>query len=193
MGLWIAWSRSAAVAVWDSGPLIDVEERERIFRRGERGRHGAKLSGTGLGLALARDQAEASGGSLQLRISASALATGLPAAGNAFVLGCRSAQQPQHQPAAPQREGFGPLHAGAIAIAGVAPKRWPSRRGTSSVGITPQSPASTVRVPGGLRLRPISSPSTKAAGSSSCSRADGSTGESHHCLRPRDRGTRQWQ
>ena len=37
------------LAVWDSGPLIDLEERERIFRRGERGRHGAKLSGTGLG------------------------------------------------------------------------------------------------------------------------------------------------
>ena len=87
LGLWIALeSDQLQLAVWDSGPLIDVEERERIFRRGERGRHGAKLSGTGLGLALARDQAEASGGSLQLRIPASALATGLPAAGNAFVL-----------------------------------------------------------------------------------------------------------
>ena len=87
LGLWIALeSDQLQLAVWDSGPLIDLEERERIFRRGERGRHGAKLSGTGLGLALARDQAEASGGSLQLQIPASALAPGLPAAGNAFVL-----------------------------------------------------------------------------------------------------------
>ena len=87
LGLWISLeSDQLQLAVWDSGPLIDVEERERIFRRGERGRHGAKLSGTGLGLALARDQAEASGGSLQLQIPASAFAPGLPAAGNAFVL-----------------------------------------------------------------------------------------------------------
>ena len=48
LGLWIALeSDQLQLAVWDSGPLIDVEERERIFRRGERGRHGAKLSGTG--------------------------------------------------------------------------------------------------------------------------------------------------
>ena len=44
------------------------------------------LKQIGLGLALARDQAEASGGSLQLQVPASALAAGLPAAGNAFVL-----------------------------------------------------------------------------------------------------------
>ena len=87
LGLWIASGPDQLqVSVWDSGPLIDVDERERIFQRGERGRHGAKLSGTGLGLALARDQAEASGGSLQLHCPASALAPGLPAAGNAFVL-----------------------------------------------------------------------------------------------------------
>ena len=87
LGLWIASAPDQLqVAIWDSGPLIDVDERERIFQRGERGRHGAKLSGTGLGLALARDQAEASGGSLQLHCPASALAPGLPAAGNAFVL-----------------------------------------------------------------------------------------------------------
>ncbi len=87
LGLWIgSGPDQLQLAVWDSGPLIDVDERERIFQRGERGRHGAKLSGTGLGLALARDQAEASGGSLQLHCPASGLAPGLPAAGNAFVL-----------------------------------------------------------------------------------------------------------
>ena len=87
LGLWIASGPDQLqLAVWDSGPLIDLDERERIFQRGERGRHGAKLSGTGLGLALARDQAEASGGSLQLHCPASALAPGLAAAGNAFVL-----------------------------------------------------------------------------------------------------------
>ena len=87
LGLWIASGPDQLqLAVWDSGPLIDLDERERIFQRGERGRHGAKLSGTGLGLALARDQAEASGGSLQLHCPASALAPGLAAAGDAFVL-----------------------------------------------------------------------------------------------------------
>ena len=87
LGLWIASGPDQLqLAVWDSGPLIDLDERERIFQRGERGRHGAKLSGTGLGLALARDQAEATGGSLQLHCPASALAPGLAAAGNAFVL-----------------------------------------------------------------------------------------------------------
>ena len=87
LGLWFASGPDQLqLAVWDSGPLIDLDERERIFQRGERGRHGAKLSGTGLGLALARDQAEASGGSLQLHCPASALAPGLAAAGNAFVL-----------------------------------------------------------------------------------------------------------
>jgi signal transduction histidine kinase len=87
LGLWMTYeSDELQLAVWDSGPLIDADERERIFRRGERGRHGAKLSGTGLGLALARDQAEASGGSLRLLAPASELAVGLPAGGNAFVL-----------------------------------------------------------------------------------------------------------
>ena len=53
LGLWIgSGPDQLQLAVWDSGPLIDVDERERIFQRGERGRHGAKLSGTGLGLAL---------------------------------------------------------------------------------------------------------------------------------------------
>ncbi|MFM7651839.1 MAG: sensor histidine kinase [Vulcanococcus sp.] len=71
------------LTVWDSGPAIPAEERERIFARGERGSTGRHRPGTGLGLALGRDLAHSLGGDLSL------LATPEPAAagnGNAFRL-----------------------------------------------------------------------------------------------------------
>jgi signal transduction histidine kinase len=55
-----------SLTVWDSGPAIPEQERERIFQRGERGSTGRHLPGTGLGLALARDLARNLGGDLQL-------------------------------------------------------------------------------------------------------------------------------
>ena len=87
LGLWCLQNEGMLrLAVWDSGPAIAPEERDRIFQRGERGQRGAGLSGTGLGLALARDQAEACGGRLDLVVPASQLAPELAASGNAFVL-----------------------------------------------------------------------------------------------------------
>ena len=74
------------LCVWDAGPAIPEAERKRIFERGERGSTGAARAGTGLGLALARDLAEALGGQLELLIPPAALDPALPAQGNAFCL-----------------------------------------------------------------------------------------------------------
>lgn len=74
------------LTVWDGGPAIPSEERERIFERGERGSRGALLAGTGLGLALARDLARGLGGELELCIPPSACSPDLPPQGNAFRL-----------------------------------------------------------------------------------------------------------
>ena len=54
------------LTVWDSGPAIPSDERERIFQRGERGSTGLHRPGTGLGLALGRDLARSLGGDLRL-------------------------------------------------------------------------------------------------------------------------------
>ena len=74
------------LVVWDNGPPIDLDERSRIFQRGFRGEAGRDRSGTGLGLALARDLAEQYGGSLDLLVEPSSLVAGLPDEGNAFHL-----------------------------------------------------------------------------------------------------------
>jgi signal transduction histidine kinase len=91
IGLEVAPSASGGIAltVWDSGPAVPAEERERIFERGERGSTGQHRPGTGLGLALGRDLARSLGGELSLLVDPAPPAV---SAGNAFRL---------HLPAAP--------------------------------------------------------------------------------------------
>ena len=74
------------LAVWDSGPPIQEADRDRIFQRGFRGAAVQERSGTGLGLALARDLAEQHAGALDLLTQPSCLAPDLPSQGNAFRL-----------------------------------------------------------------------------------------------------------
>ena len=86
------------LCVWDTGPSIDVNEREQIFQRGVRGSAGRDRPGTGLGLALARDLARQHGGSLELVIQPSTIESSMPCAGNAFHL--RWPTAPERDPAA---------------------------------------------------------------------------------------------
>ena len=86
IGLHCGISDCLTLSVWDSGPVIPTEERERIFSKGVRGSSGAQLEGSGLGLALARDLARSLGGELELVVPASAVDARLPAGGNAFRL-----------------------------------------------------------------------------------------------------------
>ena len=74
------------ICIWDAGPAIPAEERERIFAQGERGSSSTDRPGSGLGLALARQLAENLGGSLTLETTPNTLHPTLPALGNAFVL-----------------------------------------------------------------------------------------------------------
>jgi len=74
------------ICIWDAGPAIPDEERERIFAQGERGSSSTDRPGSGLGLALARQLAENLGGSLTLQTTPKTLDPTLPAMGNAFVL-----------------------------------------------------------------------------------------------------------
>ncbi len=73
------------ICVWDEGVPIKEEERERIFEKGFRGEIGSKMSGSGIGLALARDLAIQLGGDLKLLVNPSKFKKSLPDSGNAFV------------------------------------------------------------------------------------------------------------
>ncbi len=74
------------ICVWDEGEPIDKEERNKIFEKGFRGKKSLDSSGSGLGLALARQLAEELGSKLILVSSPCDFDTTLPTKGNAFVL-----------------------------------------------------------------------------------------------------------
>ena len=73
------------ICIWDEGDPINEEEREKIFEKGFRGENGLKISGSGIGLALARDLARQVGGDLKLVVNPSQFQNSLPDSGNAFV------------------------------------------------------------------------------------------------------------
>ena len=77
---------AVSLTVWDSGPASPLEERQRIFERGARGRAQGAIPGSGLGLALARDLARRLGGDLELVVPPQAVDPALPDQGNAFRL-----------------------------------------------------------------------------------------------------------
>ena len=77
---------AVGLTVWDSGPAIALEERQRIFGRGARGQAQGAIPGSGLGLALARDLARRLGGDLELVVPPQAVDPSLPDQGNAFRL-----------------------------------------------------------------------------------------------------------
>jgi signal transduction histidine kinase len=58
--------RQVAIAVIDNGPGVAARDRERIFRRFERGSRPAHGGGYGLGLAIGREIAHRMGGELRL-------------------------------------------------------------------------------------------------------------------------------
>ena len=73
------------ICIWDEGKPINEEEREKIFEKGFRGETGLKISGSGIGLALARDLARQVGGDLKLVVNPIQFQDSLPESGNAFV------------------------------------------------------------------------------------------------------------
>jgi signal transduction histidine kinase len=92
---------AVSLTVWDSGPAIPLEERQRIFERGARGRAQGAIPGSGLGLALARDLARRLGGDLELVVPPQAVDRALPDQGNAFRL-----TLPAPAPASTMPSGF---------------------------------------------------------------------------------------
>ena len=83
IGLFI---NAQGVCVWDSGPSIASDERERIFQKGIRGKNVEGRPGTGLGLALGRQLSDQIGGELSLIIPPAQVDSSLPSEGNAFFL-----------------------------------------------------------------------------------------------------------
>ncbi len=74
------------LCVWNQGNEIPYEEREKVFDKGFRGITSENSSGSGLGLALARELAVEVGGRLELIIPPKTVERSLPEKGNAFLL-----------------------------------------------------------------------------------------------------------
>ncbi|WP_320668291.1 HAMP domain-containing sensor histidine kinase [Prochlorococcus sp. MIT 1307] len=83
IGLFI---NESGLCVWDRGTPIAIDERERIFQKGVRGKDTNDCSGSGLGLALGLQLSEQIGGELKLIIPPSEVDSTLPKEGNAFYL-----------------------------------------------------------------------------------------------------------
>ncbi len=74
------------ICVWDAGNPIETAYREKIFEKGFRGIKNTDITGSGLGLALARQLAEKINGNLKLLDKPSDFLPSLPQVGNAFLL-----------------------------------------------------------------------------------------------------------
>ncbi len=78
--------KEQGVCVWDGGVPIALDEREKIFKKGFRGGGSQEISGSGLGLHLARELARRFGGDLILLECPISADQSLPKEGNAFFL-----------------------------------------------------------------------------------------------------------
>jgi signal transduction histidine kinase/streptogramin lyase len=87
------------VRVRDTGPGIAAEERERLFRRFERGRTPPAAPGHGLGLAIARELVERMGGTIEL--------TSEPGQGAEFIV--RLPLAPAEPPAGSRGDALAPV------------------------------------------------------------------------------------
>lgn len=70
----VSWGQQGGHAWWaveDDGPGIPVAHRERVFERFERGAGSHEVTGSGLGLSIAREVAHKHGGLLRLEVPAS--------------------------------------------------------------------------------------------------------------------------
>ena len=74
------------LCVWDGGRPIKIDERDKIFEKGFRGKDNSDKTGSGLGLALGRKLANQLGGELKLIANPNEFDASLPKQGNAFVL-----------------------------------------------------------------------------------------------------------